>query len=266
MKNQFSVQGEVVTMVVQDREVTFDLVNLPEVQQFGQWKLWKGSSVYTDFRDAGRMCKITLHKLLTGSRFVRWLDGNQFNFCRKNLEPVEKGTRNRAHGVNLKGNEYQVKDGRLVIIIKGKTLTYEAYADLDDYQLISKYTWNRNPMSGYAQAKERLGRLTNKSVAMHRIIMGMPDSSLYVDHINGDKLDNRKCNLRLCSNSENLHNTHRHRIGEAGVSKTADGYWTAQMQVNGVPHRKTFKTFEEAVQQYKTWEEEFNPTGLFDRT
>lgn len=45
-----------------------------------------------------------------------------------------------------------------------------------------------------------------KSVLMHRIILDAPEE-LEVDHINGDKLDNRKENLRLCTRTENRRNS-----------------------------------------------------------
>ena len=228
MKNEFTVEGSMVTMAVQDRQVVFDAADLPAVERFGQWKLWKGSSVYTDYRDAGKMCKITLHKLLTGSRFVKWLNGNRYDFRKENMVPVEKGTRNRPCGTYLKGNEYRIEKGTVVVRIESNGKTFEALADYEDYPLISKYTWNINPRHGYAQSRERLGRLSSKTVLMHRLISGAKGFVDVVDHISGDKLDNRKSNLRVCSRSENYHNNNRMRTGDAiGVQETADGTWRA---------------------------------------
>jgi AP2 domain-containing protein/HNH endonuclease len=42
-------------------------------------------------------------------------------------------------------------------------------------------------------------------VPLHRLIMNAP-ADKEVDHINGDTLDNRRCNLRICSHKENLRN------------------------------------------------------------
>jgi hypothetical protein len=264
MKNQFLVEGDVVRMLVQGEMVIFDAVDLPVVERFGQWKLWKGNSVYTDFRDAGKMCKITLHKLLTGSKFVRWINENAFDFRRENMTPVEKGIRNRPCGVNLKGNAYRTEKDAVVVMIASKGKIYEAYTDPDDYPLISGYTWNINSLHGYAQTRERLGRDNLKPIFMHRLVMGAQGFIDVVDHINGNKLDNRKANLRVCSRSANYHNNYKMRNGElVGVARTKCGTtWEAFIMINNFHHHKIFKTKDEAIVQRKQWEAEFNPTGL----
>jgi len=80
--------------------------------------------------------------------------------------------------------------------------------DEQDLPIIEGKKWCISSL-GYVVAK---CNESNKVVYMHRLIMGKPESKC-VDHINGDKTDNRRCNLRLCNKGQNLRNTPK-RVGE----------------------------------------------------
>ena len=75
--------------------------------------------------------------------------------------------------------------------------------DDSDYELVIAHKWSAHHGSTKTYAK---ARINNKIVAMHRLIMNVTDPTVQVDHINGDSLDNRRENLRICSNQENLRN------------------------------------------------------------
>lgn len=76
----------------------------------------------------------------------------------------------------------------------------------------------------------------------------------HIDHINGNKLDNRFCNLRQVSRFGNLQNmreaTKKNKVGLLGVS-AHQGKWRAQIMANGVITRKSgFDTPEAAHEAY----------------
>jgi hypothetical protein len=76
----------------------------------------------------------------------------------------------------------------------------------EDYEWLSKYTWYLGS-DGYAvRAEYSPDKQNNILHRMHREIIGASDSE-YVDHIDGNRLDNTRENLRKCTFQENLYNT-----------------------------------------------------------
>jgi hypothetical protein len=87
---------------------------------------------------------------------------------------------------------------------------YYAYVDAADYEWLSQWKWYM--CNGYP------GRMENrKLVFMHRQIMRPPKGRL-VDHMDGNKANNCRCNLRVCSPLENQQNK-RKRVGSASRFK-----------------------------------------------
>lgn len=80
--------------------------------------------------------------------------------------------------------------------------TGRALIDIEDVEKIRKYKWYMNP-KGYAVY------VNKRCIQMHRYIAN-PPQHLVIDHINRNKLDNRKCNLRICTQKENVANSSRH--------------------------------------------------------
>lgn len=87
------------------------------------------------------------------------------------------------------------------IINKGKK--FSILVDSDDYEKLSKKKWFL--LNGkYASRKELVGG-KYQQVSMSRIITNCP-KNMVVDHINGNTLDNRKKNLRVCTVKQNQMN------------------------------------------------------------
>jgi hypothetical protein len=91
-----------------------------------------------------------------------------------------------------------------------------------------------------------------KNLKLHRLIMDAP-SGMQVDHINGNGLDNRRENLRLCTQAENRWNRTKqinNKTGYKGVDIN-QGKYRAQIQVNKKHmHLGLFDTAEDAARAY----------------
>lgn len=121
-----------------------------------------------------------------------------------------------------------------------------AIVDDDDYPMLMQYTWCAHRFKDTIFYAETAG-----SVRMHRLIMNAP-KGMQVDHINHNTLDNRKCNLRLCTNSQNQMNRRTSsKSGYLGVTATYEKgrlRIRAYIRVNHVRIRLgSFKTVEEAA-------------------
>ena len=94
-------------------------------------------------------------------------------------------------------NQYiPVGDSVVILLRNGKQIL----VDPESVELLSRYTWCITG-TGYA-----MSRTTGPATLMHRLLAGAKDEE-YVDHINGDTLDNRITNLRLCKKQQNEFNT-----------------------------------------------------------
>lgn len=89
-------------------------------------------------------------------------------------------------------------DIRFIPLTKG----YVAIVDADDYERLAQYKWQVSKARNNLYAARKQGGMTIK---MHRQILNAP-RHLYCDHINHNGLDNRKCNLRLCTPAQNTYN------------------------------------------------------------
>jgi hypothetical protein len=85
---------------------------------------------------------------------------------------------------------------KIIELSRGKV----AIVDDADYEYLMQWKWS---FSGrHAQRWDPVNRTT---MSMHRVLMSPPDE-LCVDHINGNPLDNRRANLRICTAAENGRN------------------------------------------------------------
>lgn len=126
----------------------------------------------------------------------------------------------------------------------------EVLVDEADFDYLNQWKWFAH--QGYVVRKEK-----GKGILMHRVIMDTP-KGLQTDHINHDGFDNRRTNLRIVTQRQNLFNQRLYKnntSGFKGVSRySRTGKWKAQIQVNGF--RKGlgyFRTAVQAAMAYDLW-------------
>ena len=114
------------------------------------------------------------------------------------------------------------------------TKGYFTKVDDDDYERLAKVKWMAGTGTNYISAV-RTDYTNGKHIQhMARAVVNAPIGK-YVDHMNGDPLDNRKYNLRLCNSSQNQWNKKvaqkNNTTGYKGVVKEGKGF-KAQIKVN----------------------------------
>lgn len=142
----------------------------------------------------------------------------------------------------MKRNEYILHDDYCELRVLYLNKIIISKIDIEDIELCKKYTWHYH--NGYLQASKDGAKIT-----LHILLLGKKDN-LVLDHINRDKLDNRKSNLRFVNHSINSTNakirTDKTQDLPRGVnySKGTPGRsypsYNAQISINGKRKVKTF--------------------------
>jgi hypothetical protein len=103
--------------------------------------------------------------------------------------------------------------------------------DNDDYEYLNQWKWYllKSHTNYYAI---RSSRPDNKLIQLHRIVIKAKQGEI-VDHINGDKLDNRKVNLRICTHAQNNQNRKISKLNKSGYNGVSwsikNKRWVAQI-------------------------------------
>jgi hypothetical protein len=125
-----------------------------------------------------------------------------------------------ADGTNLRGRHsescgkcntyYESSDGYMVCQVRdGREFIF----DKEDYELVKQYVWNIDKF-GYVLTNGYINKL-------HRLLLELTDENKLVDHINHNPSDNRRCNLRVCTQQQN----HQNQIKTRGSSLYKGVYW-----------------------------------------
>lgn len=168
-------------------------------------------------------------------------------YCSRHYQQFKKYGKITHTGRSEKDlNEIIKYDDYAEIILYDKQCNEKARViiDLEDVDKCKKYKWCLKDDNKYVINTTSVGYI-------HRFIMDCP-KDMTVDHINGNKLDNRKSNLRICTMQENNFNNKIYTTNNTGYpgvdwyKKT--GKWRARIQVNGKNiHLGLFDNIEDAI-------------------
>lgn len=108
-----------------------------------------------------------------------------------------------------------------------------AMIDDCDEELVAQHSWHaRQGVRPYVQSSIKTGSGW-QNVLLHRFIL-RPPLALFVDHVDGNPLNNTRSNLRLATPAQNAsHRTRPNRGRYIGVYKSASGKWAAAINPSG---------------------------------
>lgn len=116
------------------------------------------------------------------------------------------GARERQEGRSTAEEDPLTRSWVEVPLTKGRV----AKIDRADMLIVGRWRWQAYVGGRYLWYASRTIRVNGRrtSIGMHRWIMD-PPPGVFIDHINGDGLDNRRANLRLCTQGQNNSNKKR---------------------------------------------------------
>ena len=134
-------------------------------------------------------------------------------------------------------NNYKIFDGYVEFYFNNGNGSF--IIDVDDLNKVLKYNWYEHT-GGYvicSMLKTEKNYKRNRKIYLHRYIMDY-NGDLTIDHINHNKKDNRKCNLRVATYSENNRNIPLTKSNTSGIQgvhfNSKHDKWVAQIKIKGM--------------------------------
>lgn len=208
------------------------------------------------------------HIDLTGQKFgditvIRYLGESEW-FCRCICgKPLIITTGNlrtggqKSCGCRRNSNVYEFHDDYFLILYPDGS---EAIFDSEDFDIIKKHYWSKDHSTNHLISSEN-----HSQIQIGRYILLMNGYCLgdnVVDHINRNPLDNRKCNLRVCSQQQNTINRslrNDNTSGKSGVTfHKRIGKWQSNVYLSGKRyHLGYFDNKEDAIAARLEGEEKY---------
>lgn len=184
--------------------------------------------------------------------------------CKRSVSLARRSSRDRGNAKGLpvrffgnhnRAGRYAVSPelspppgAALIPLSRGKV----AIVDAADYEWLMQWKWKARKGHSTFYA---LRRVDGHIISMHRVIMGVTDPGVLIDHANRNGLDNRRCNIRIATRSQNMHNriaSSNNTSGYKGVHWDArKRKWIAKIGSNDErKHLGHFDSAEDAARAY----------------
>jgi len=150
---------------------------------------------------------------------------------------------------------YLENDYAVMVIVNRAEKESFIFINVEDISMVQKYKWSQDN-KGYAVA-----RINGRNIRLHRYLMQLPEGVLG-DHKDGNRLDNRRKNIRPCTPLENSRNRGKsinNKSGVPGVQWVRQrNKWVAIIGLNrSTKHLGYFDSFEDAVRARKEAERQY---------
>lgn len=172
--------------------------------------------------------------------------------CSKHYSQLRRYGKIFKYSSRNKTNHIEILEdhAEIFLIDKNNEICAKALIDLDDVDKVKNIKWHRSDLQ-----RSTYYCLSNDSEwkRIHRLIMGVTDKNIVVDHINHNGLDNRKSNLRICTSGQNTCNcltSKNNKSGHKGVYWSKERKkWCAQISINNkTKGLGRYDTIEEAIE------------------
>ena len=200
------------------------------------------------------MCKICTVEGCDKKVQAKGLCSKHYSQVRKYGKILEYSHRDPYNHIELFEDHAEI----FLINIKNEVCA-KALIDLDDVDKVKHIKWSRSDLQRstyYCRSNDK------KWKRIHRLILNLEDPNLVVDRINHNGLDNRKCNLRICTNAQNICNCKVPKNNKSGIKgvywSNSKNKWCAQVTINN----KTkligrFDNYNDAIQARLKAEKEY---------
>lgn len=157
-----------------------------------------------------------------------------------------------------KVNVFKERDDGLVDVYNPSGNRIIFVCDISDVSLLKDYCWVLT--EGRIRSHKRNGdRLEIGRFLMSQYLEKEIDKNYYVDHINKNPLDNRRCNLRIASKQQNNWNKSKRKNSKnsvIGVRTSSKNKFISEIEVGDIRRWKFFYNYRDAVRQRLIWEKE----------